>query len=635
MKYRKESDNKILIPSMVVLGLIPLIMHVFYYNCKLSQFDWFPNNSDQMSDYFLGWKMVAIIIVGAVMLGIMLFRYFRKKEKFIFENSFYALLIYGFFVGMSALFSNYKYWVNVGSHQVFESVWVLFAYMIFCYYTYQYVKSEQQVVALLKWGAIGCLILMIIGMTQFIGIDFFQTAIGKMLITNPSSWGGASNLNFNTPKHVVYATLYNQNYLSFYFGLLIPIILALIIASKKLVHRIILAIIEIFAGCCLIGAQSASGWLALGASFFITIIVLASRKKKNFIITLCALALCVVVGIIACVATPLGNKVNALFRGTAEFPALKAIDTTDSCVQMDIDGNILKVSYDVDENTNEVAIHTTDENGEILNSIQKEDDPTISVIQNDGYRNCEVSAIMLNDQLGVSVTLDEHSWYFTKDDNNGYVLVNQAAKLELYKSEEFSTLFRDDAVSGRGHIWDGIIPRLSKYIFVGNGANTFIFAYPQNDYIYRAYYDIPNVLDVKAHSIYLQQWVENGMFAMIAFIVFYVWYAVTAIRILRRADMKNQLSLIELGIFTGTLTYMIVGLANDSNVCTAPGFWIMLGLGMAVNRIIKASDLNIAEIIKKETVDEVCETSTVRANSNSDKKGKKQSRKARKKSGKK
>ena len=80
---------------------------------------------------------------------------------------------------------------------------------------------------------------------------------------------------------------------------------------------------------------------------------------------------------------------------------------------------------------------------------------------------------------------------------------------------------------------------------------------------------------------------------------------------------------------------MIVGLANDSNVCTAPGFWIMLGLGMAVNRIIKASDLNIAEIIKKETVDEVCETSTVRANSDSDKKGKKQSRKARKKSGKK
>ena len=97
-------------------------------------------------------------------------------------------------------------------------------------------------------------------------------------------------------------------------------------------------------------------------------------------------------------------------------------------------------------------------------------------------------------------------------------------------------------MSGRGHIWDGIIPRLSKYIFVGNGANTFIFAYPQNDYIYRAYYDIPNVLDVKAHSIYLQQWVENGMFAMIAFIVFYVWYAVTAIRTLRKADMKNQLS---------------------------------------------------------------------------------------------
>lgn len=148
-------------------------------------------------------------------------------------------------------------------------------------------------------------------------------------------------------------------------------------------------------------------------------------------------------------------------------------------------------------------------------------------------------------------------------------------------------MFRDDAVSGRGRIWDGIIPILSKYIILGSGANTFMFAYPQNDYIYRAYYDIPNVFDVKAHNLYLQQWVENGMFAMIAFIAFYLCYAVKSVRIYRKIDFKNQLSIIGFGIFVGTMTYMIVGFANDSNVCTAPVFWIILGLGMAVNQIVK------------------------------------------------
>lgn len=31
---------------------------------------------------------------------------------------------------------------------------------------------------------------------------------------------------------------------------------------------------------------------------------------------------------------------------------------------------------------------------------------------------------------------------------------------------------------------------------------------------------------------------------------------------------------------------MIAGIANDSNVCTAPVFWGMLGLGLAVNRML-------------------------------------------------
>ena len=79
---------------------------------------------------------------------------------------------------------------------------------------------------------------------------------------------------------------------------------------------------------------------------------------------------------------------------------------------------------------------------------------------------------------------------------------------------------------------------------------------------------------------------ENGLPALLAFLGFFLWYMVRCIRILRKADLKDPLVRTGTGIFTGLLTYMIVGLANDSNVCTAPVFWVMLGLGMAVNRII-------------------------------------------------
>lgn len=631
MRQKKEASNRILIPSMLALGVIPLLIHAFYYDSQLSQFAWFPDGTDQMNDYFLGWKMVAIIIVGAVMIGTMSFRYFKKKEKFEFENTFYVLFIYALFAGMSALFSNYKHWVNAGSYQMFESVWVLFSYVIFCYYTYQYVTSEKQAIALLKWGGIGCVVLMLIGAFQFLGLDFFKTAIGQMLITNPSTWGNSSQININTPKHTVYATLYNQNYLSFYFGLLIPIILALLFSCKKVIERVALIFIVILSVMCLIGSQSSSGWMALCLGGIIAVLVLASRKKRRFIVTGTVCVLVVVVGIIACAATPLGNKVKSLFAGTAEFPALKSIDTTGDCIQMDIDGNILNLSFDLDENTDEVSIHLNDGVGQTLQSIQKEDDPSTTVIQNEGYRNCEVAGVMYHEKLALSVNLDNHLWYFTKDADGNYVIINQAGKLEQYKSPHFSTILRDDAVSGRGHIWDGIIPILSKYIFVGSGANTFIFAYPQNDYIYRAYYEIPNILDVKAHNLYLQQWVENGMVAMLAFIFFYLWYAIVSVRIYRRIDLNNRLATIGFGVFVGSVTYMIVGLANDSNVCTAPVFWIVLGLGMAINRILIKKDSIVAKAFSSETVETDKSVEVIAVEKKPEKREHKLSRKERKK----
>lgn len=33
--------------------------------------------------------------------------------------------------------------------------------------------------------------------------------------------------------------------------------------------------------------------------------------------------------------------------------------------------------------------------------------------------------------------------------------------------------------------------------------------------------------------------------------------------------------------------YMVVGLANDSSVCVAPLFWVLMGLGFAVNHILQ------------------------------------------------
>ena len=113
-----------------------------------------------------------------------------------------------------------------------------------------------------------------------------------------------------------------------------------------------------------------------------------------------------------------------------------------------------------------------------------------------------------------------------------------------------------------------------------------MFEYPQDDYLGQAYIYGFNSYEVKAHCWYLQQWVESGLIGTLALLIFMAWYAVQSIRIYRRVDLHESLSWIGFGLFAAVLVYLIAGIANDSNVCTAPVFWGMLGLGMATNRML-------------------------------------------------
>lgn len=586
-KRIKFKEDMLLIPCMIALGLIPLISHVYQYDCQLSDFIWYPDGMDERSDIFLAWKMVAIIIIGTIMLGILLYRYYKKKDHFYFENAFYFLLVYALFVGCSALFSRYKHWVVFGSYEMMEPVWVVLAYTIFCYYTYYYIQKENQVLHLLGWSSIGISAVILIGAFQYLGFDFFQTKLAKILIKGFTSW---SDLNINVIDHTSYATLYNQNYLSFYFGILIPLLGTLIIGVKKIWLKTVLILAEILSILCLIGSRSSSGWMALAISLPFVVLVLLSRKKKFFVTGLAVLGSIIIAGIVVCTTTPLGEKLSYSILGTAKLEevfALQSIETKDDEVILDIHGNKLYVSYDFDQNTNVITLSCKDENGNELDRTYPDENPTQEIITDPNYLGCSVTPVMYEEMLALDVRLEDKDWYFTKDtEDETFYYINPAGKLEKYTTATTVSIFRHDAMSGRGHIWNNTLPILSKYIFIGSGANSYMFAYPQNDYIYRSYTNIQNIFDVKPHNLYLQQWVENGLPAMLAFLAFYIWYMLRSIRIYRRANLNNTLSWIGIGIFTGTLTYMIVGLANDSNVCTAPVFWIMLGLGMAVNRMI-------------------------------------------------
>lgn len=646
----KKKTNALLIPIILMMGFVPLIVHMFEYDANLSQFDWFPASSGLQTDFFFAWKMIAIVILGVVMIGIMLYRYLKKKEQFQFENSFYMLFVYAMFVAMSALFSSYKYWVVRGTYELFEPVWAVFAYMILCYYVYNYVQEEKQVNKVLLWAGVGMAMVTLIGIFQYFGKDFFKTGFGKHLITNTSFWGNLDSLNFNMAEGTSYTTLYNPNFLSFYFGMLIPLLACLFIGAKKVWQRAALVVAEILCIICLKGSGSDSGWMAIAAGVVILALVLISRKKKAFYVVLAIVIVGGVVAVTAGAKTSIGERIKNTIVGTyymEDAYAVRSFSTNDNNVELNVKGNVLYASYDTDE-SGATQIHCSDSDNNVLETTLIDQNNQIYSINDVRFDGVTLKAIQLNDNNdnnipAITVTVDGVEWNFVQIENQGYYLLNYAGKLVKYDGTSRSYLFKEDAMSSRGHIWDMTIPFLGKHVFMGSGANTYMLEYPQDDYIGQKYI-YANGYEVKAHCWYLQQWVETGLFGTLVLIGFLLWYIIRSVRIYRRVDLHEHLSWVGFGLFAAVLVYVIAAVVNDSNVCTAPVFWGMLGLGMAVNRMLVAKENLFVKAEETQTtendnadVQQKNDAAPVNENVNAENKngkqkasGKKQSRKQRK-----
>lgn len=609
-EHTVKQSNKVLLPIIIMMGFIPLIVHMYVYNCNLSQFEWFSANADRQSDLFFAWKMIAIVAVAIVMIGILLYQALKKNKKMEFrlENSFYFLFLYAMFVGMSALFSGYKYWVVRGTFELFEPVWVVFAYILLCYYTYQFVQNERQVKFILGAAGIGMTIVTLIGVFQYFKLDFFKTDFGKHLIINPSWWSNLEALNFNMLEGTSYTTLYNPNFLSFYFGMLVPLLVCLFVASRKIWQKLLLAVAEILCLICLKGSGSDTGWMAIVIGASIIALVLASRRKKIFYTVLGIGVTGMVLIILLGMKTDVGVRIKDSIVGTYHYNeqfALRSVETGEDNVMLDFRGNKLYLSYITDAEGNALST-VMDENGQELELVLTDETNHYYVLSDSRFEGMGIQSVKLgeNEVPAVAVWSDGLNWNFV---NLGgvYYYCNTAGKTVEFPNVKNISLLREDALSSRGHIWNMTIPLLGKHVFMGSGANTYMFEYPQNDYLGQVYIYGGSSLQVKAHCWYLQQWVETGLIGTLALLAFLGWYVIRSMRIYRRADLHESISWVGFGLFAAVLVYLIAAIANDSNVCTAPMFWGMLGLGLATNRMIVEKEKLFAQQVDTAVVDEV------------------------------
>ncbi len=280
-------------------------------------------------------------------------------------------------------------------------------------------------------------------------------------------------------------------------------------------------------------------------------------------------------------------KLQNAFRIEKVQPALTDIQTKDDCIVIEYSGNSLKLQSFC-RDTGIMSFNALDQEGQpVLLKLNK--DGTYLVMDDRFPGFILTPCIFDNDKYGFHVLIEDRPWYFSNDTGDGtYYYLNRYGKFDKIEKAP-SAVFTgyENICTNRGYMWSRTIPLLKKYPIFGIGANNFVLAFPQRDYVSQYNSNHGDEKVTRPHNLYLQIAIQYGVAALIAFIVFYLWYFVTGVKLYIKGRFDNPYCIIGLGVLTGTIGYMICGITNDSIIAVAPVFWAMVGLGIAVNSRVK------------------------------------------------
>lgn len=582
-KKRESSQNSNLLqllPILLALAIIPLIVLMKEVPTKIGKYEWF-NNNEIAIDYFLYYKSGFLMCIGAVMLIFLLYTLSMNRSYTYRSRAFVFLGIYALCALLSTIFSSYRSFSITGVPEQYESLFVLFTYCILCYYSFQIVRSDQNLRLLINALLISLAFLIVLGITQMIGHDFLTSPTGTKLVTTFMKEKLSFSTNFGND---VYLTFYNPNYVGVYCVLIFPIIFTLFLYEKSKSKKLLYLILSIGLILCLVGSKSATGIITLCFTSFVLLIFnrhIFSEYKKFVYPALAVLIICIIV---AFVKFDFKDKLKQKLLPSLT-PTLQQIDTKEDGVYITYNNQVLNISYDF-ANETDFDFYILDESKTPIATRLNEDSSGI-IISDSRYPEFLISPMLSNQISLFSITIDDTDWLFTNNNGTtGYYYINcygNQIKINTTSKNALPSSF-DSFATNRGFIWSKTIPLLKKHILIGAGPDCFIFEYPNDDYVGMYNHGFLYQIMTKPHNLYLQTAIQTGVISLIAFLLFYLFYFVSSLRLYIRGAYDTYAKQLGSAILISTFGYMISALINDSSVTVSPIFWILLGIGFSINR---------------------------------------------------
>ena len=605
-KFCKEKSITFFFPIALVLTIVPLIVRMRISEPDEDTLKLYGSSAN--SDLFTQNKEICLIFLSAIILIIAITcfkKFYEKKDKLINIMIICSLIFLGF-TFLSTLFSKYKHVAFWGIYDRSEGFITIACYiLLFIYSIYTFKKTEE-----FKFILIPILILVYIngflGLFQFFGSDLIKTSLGG-LIAIPSSYNiDPSKLSLAYESGTIYGTLYHYNYVGSFTALVLPILFGACVIEDDIFLKLLSMGGSLVGLWLLFGSTSRAGIIGFGAIIVFACIFfgkLLLKKKKALLITLACLAV-FAVGLNFATSGKIFRRIPSLvsdglslFKSNTDFDyrdhiPVKNIEHIDNNIVLTLPTDTLTISFENNDyvfrnSKNEVVDYKSEFNSKIKAYDYTTTDANFSNIS---FRSGKIKSKTKNDGLMLILNGSSSEFMFiTRDDNSMHLIDPKTLEeIDLEFPETIGFNGKEKLASARGYIWSRSLPLLKDTLILGSGPDTFSFDFPQHDMLGKLYaYGTTNMIISKAHNLFLQIGLNNGVVALIAFVILIMVYIIDSFKLYALKNKYDEKQILGSILALSVIGYLFTGLFNDSVICVAPIFWIILGVGAAVNFINK------------------------------------------------
>jgi len=599
-KKIKKKFNKSLLAIMAI-PFISLIMHATYI--EYPEYFNLLNLSEGKGyiDLFSYWKMIAICIIAAFMLFNILTnsnKYVVDKDKHLLKI-YIPMAIYGLVVILSIIFSKFTHISLIGMYERYEGGLVLLSYLIFVYYIIKTLDDEDYLKYIIYSIMIVSALIGIISILQGFKLDILTTMLFARLI----GVKGHTAISTTFDRGWAYSTLYNPNNLGQYTAMLFPVLIGIFMYLKKIKLKIYIGILILLNLLALYFSNTSTAYLSIVVSllFFILFHIKLIWQNIKLRIVFIVVVSTALIGTVLFFTGVLGQNVINYVDNETGINSFQDGDVYLEDIQI-IDNHAIKFI------TNEFTIIM-----HVINA-QKEDTYNMYFSDNEGnyiktgpkynkviffdkpYKK-KIEVIYYNDKKIDFNILDPHSkikgtvrLIYSFDDGilgiyapGGYI----AHEVEPNNMPK-SLIGNEKMFSRRLYIWAVTVKELKNNIIIGDGPDTFRVIFDQLDLIGKVNMMHPTFIVVdKPHNMYLQIAQGTGVISLIAFLLMMIFYLIWSFKIYSNIDYKNHLKIFGMMCSLGVVSFLSSGLLIDSTVSVTPTFYLIFGIGIAVNIIVE------------------------------------------------